>query len=75
MWKRVLEAIVLLYAESAGGARIMSFGVHPSITGAAHRIKYFDAMLAYLKTRNDVVFWTGDQIHEWYRGQHGRQAR
>ena len=35
--------------------------------GAAHRIKYFDAMLAYMKRHPGVVFWQGHQIHDWYR--------
>jgi peptidoglycan/xylan/chitin deacetylase (PgdA/CDA1 family) len=66
MFKRARDAFDQVYRESAKGARILSFGVHPYISGAAHRIKYFDAMLAYMKKHKDVVFWQGDQIHDWY---------
>jgi len=37
------------------------------VTGAAHRIRYFDAMLAYMRKKG-VLFWSGEQIHDWYRG-------
>ena len=66
MFKRVRDAFDQMYAESAKGARVLAFGVHPYISGAAHRIRYFDAMLAYMKKRKDVVFWQGEEIYEWY---------
>lgn len=66
MFKRVRDAFDQQYRESAKGARILAFGVHPYISGAAHRIKYFDQMLAYMKKHKDVVFWQGDQIYDWY---------
>ena len=67
MYKRVCDAFDRLYLESARGARVMAFGVHPYISGAAHRIQYFEAMLAYMKNHPGVVFWQGQQIHDWYR--------
>lgn len=67
MLKRVRDAFNLLYRESAKGARILSFGVHPYISGAAHRFMYFDAMLAYMKKQKGVVFWQGEEILDWYR--------
>jgi hypothetical protein len=66
MWKRVRDAFDWLYRESAKSARVLAFGAHPYISGAAHRIKYFDAMLAYMKKHKDVVFWQGEQIYDWY---------
>lgn len=69
MFKRVRDAFDQVYSESAHGVRILSFGVHPYITGAAHRIKYFDSMLSYIKRHEGVVFWTADQVHDWYRDE------
>jgi len=69
MLKRVKDAFDALYKESAKGPRILAFGVHPYITGAAHRIKYFDAMLSYLRKRKDVLFWNGQQIYYWFSSQ------
>jgi peptidoglycan/xylan/chitin deacetylase (PgdA/CDA1 family) len=69
MLKRVKDAFDALYKESAKGARILAFGVHPYVSGAAHRIKYFDAMLAYLRKHKDVLVWNGGQIRDWYAQQ------
>lgn len=68
LFKRARDAFDQLYREAARGARVLAFGVHPYISGAAHRIRYFDAMLAYFKKKG-VLFWTGEQICDWYRAQ------
>lgn len=67
MLRRVRDAFDQMYEEAAAGARILSFGIHPYITGAAHRIRYFNEMLDYLTGRDGVLFWTGSQIYDWYR--------
>src|SRR4029453_3907812 len=56
-----------LYAEGAKSARVMAIAVHPYISGVPHRIKYFEKTLAYLKKQRGVLFWTGEQILDWYR--------
>ncbi len=43
------------------------------MTGAAHRIKYFEELYAYIN-RHDVVHWTGQRIHDWYAAQVPRPA-
>jgi allantoinase len=63
--KRTIDAFDRLYAESADSARVMAIGVHPYVTGAAHRIKYFEQLYDYIN-RHDVVHWTGQQIYDWY---------
>jgi len=55
-----------LYAESKSRAKIMSIAVHPYISGTPYRIKYFEQVLAGLKKKPGVVFWTGEQIMDWY---------
>lgn len=67
MLKRARDAFDQIYRESRTGARVMAFGVHPYISGAAHRIRYFDEMLRYFKKHKGVVFWTGEKINAWYR--------
>ena len=71
--RRIKDAFERLYAESKTSARIMAIGVHPYVTGAAHRIKYFEETLAYLKKQKGVVFWTGEQILDWYKGEMKKQ--
>jgi hypothetical protein len=40
--------------------------VHPYISGVPHRIKYFERVFQALKKQDGVVFWTGEQILDWY---------
>ena len=46
----------------------MAIAVHPFITGAAHRIKYFNKVFDYLKEQKGVIFMTGSEILDWYKG-------
>ena len=52
----------------------MAFGVHPYVSGAAHRIRYFDQMLDYFASHDGVAFWNGDQICDWFTAQRPRSA-
>jgi peptidoglycan/xylan/chitin deacetylase (PgdA/CDA1 family) len=70
---RTRDAFDRLYAESAESTRILAIGVHPYVTGAAHRIKYFEELYAYMN-RHDIVHWTGQQIYDWYVAQVPRPA-
>ena len=46
----------------------MAIAVHPYITGVPHRIGYFETILERLSARQGVLFWTGEQILDWYKG-------
>jgi allantoinase len=63
---RTIDAFDRLYAESAESARVFAIGVHPYVTGAAHRIKYFEQLYDYI-AKHDVVHWTGERILDWYK--------
>jgi len=56
-----------LYAESLSRAKILSFAIHPYITGVPHRIGQLEAFLSYASRHSGVAFWTGEQILQWYR--------
>ena len=67
LYSRTHDAFDRLYEEgSVGSARVLALAVHPYISGVAHRIKYFEAILEYMKSREAVLFWTGEQILDWY---------
>ncbi len=72
---RCMDYFERLYAESASRAKIMSIAVHPYICGTPFRIKYFEQVLAALKKKPGVVFWTGEEIMHWYRSARGKRGR
>ena len=66
---RALDQFEQLYADSKDSARVMALVVHPYIMGAPHRLKYFRMALEHIQPHKDVLFWTGEQILDWYLGQ------
>jgi len=34
--------------------------------GAPHRLRHFREALEHLRSRPGVIFWTGEQILDWY---------
>jgi len=47
----------------------MPLVVHPHIMGAPHRLNYVRNALAHIAGHQDVLFWTGEQILDWYLAQ------
>ncbi|MFQ6028706.1 MAG: polysaccharide deacetylase family protein [Dehalococcoidia bacterium] len=67
IFERSKEAFDTLYQEGAESARVMCVSTHPYITGASHRIKYYDMIWDYIRQFEGVVFWTGSEILDWYK--------
>jgi hypothetical protein len=44
----------------------MAISVHPYIMGVPHRVKYFRKIFEKIRKKKDVLFWTGEQILDWY---------
>jgi peptidoglycan/xylan/chitin deacetylase (PgdA/CDA1 family) len=63
-----------LYAEGATNARVMPIALHPYLIGVPHRIGLLRQVLAYIRGHADVLFWTGEQILEWYLQQERRST-
>jgi len=63
---RAIEQFDQLHADARDSARVMALVGHPYLMGVPHRIRYFREALAHMKSRSDVVFWTGEQILNWY---------
>jgi peptidoglycan/xylan/chitin deacetylase (PgdA/CDA1 family) len=68
-YDRAIDQFAQLYRDAHDSARVMALVVHPYIMGAPHRLKYFRTALAHIRGHRDVVFWTGEQILDWYLGQ------
>lgn len=63
---RAIDQFEQLYADARQSARVMALVVHPYIMGAPHRLRYFREALEHIQSRSDVLFWTGEQILDWY---------
>jgi len=50
----------------------MAIVIHPYIMGVPHRLKWFRKIFERLSARKDIVFWTGEQIHDWYKSEETR---
>jgi allantoinase len=66
IYERGCVAFDTLYAEGAESSRIMGISMHPYVSGAAHRTKYVDMLLEYIKRHEGVLFMTGEEILDWY---------
>jgi peptidoglycan/xylan/chitin deacetylase (PgdA/CDA1 family) len=66
-YERSMDQFERLYAEGEHSARIMAIAVHPYISGVPYRIKYFERVFEELSAKPGVLFWTGDQILDWYK--------
>ena len=71
--ERALAQCDRLAREAVGdgplsGAKIMSFAIHPYITGVPHRIGLLERLLDALLARPDVVFLQGGELLDWYLG-------
>jgi allantoinase len=67
--RRCKDQFDRLYAEGATNPRVMAIACHPYISGVPHRIKYFEAVYDYMRSRKAVWFTTGEEIYEWYVAQ------
>jgi allantoinase len=72
---RCMDQFERLYEEGKERAKIMAIAVHPYISGVPHRIRYFEKVFEQLKKKKGVVFWTGDQILDWYLKSGRKPAR
>jgi peptidoglycan/xylan/chitin deacetylase (PgdA/CDA1 family) len=65
---RAIDQFEQLYADAQSATRIMSIALHPYIMGAPHRARYLREIYEHVCRQKDVLFWTGEQILEWYKG-------
>jgi hypothetical protein len=64
--ERAVDQFDQIYADSERSARVMALVVHPYIMGAPHRLKHFARIFDHIRKHDDVVFWTGEKILDWY---------
>ena len=69
MYKRTVDQFEQLYTESEVITRVMAISVHPYLSGVPHRIGYLEKIYEHIKSKPDVLMWTGEEIYNWYQEQ------
>ena len=64
---RCLDQFAQLHKESNNNVRVMAIALHPYLTGAPHRFRYFEETLDRIFGQDGVVAMTGSEIAQWYR--------
>jgi allantoinase len=71
-YRRGIDQFEQIYDDSKDSARVMALVVHPYIMGAPHRLKYYKQVLAEIRNKHDVLFWTGEQIMDWFAKENAK---
>lgn len=66
----LIEELDVLYAEGATTGRIMNVGIHPHVSGRAHRIRALREFIAHAKSLPGVWWATREEIADWYLANH-----
>jgi peptidoglycan/xylan/chitin deacetylase (PgdA/CDA1 family) len=68
--KKCCDQFDRLWQEGSELPRIMALAIHPYISGQPHRIKYLEEVYTHINSHEGVLHWNGEQIYDWYNGQH-----
>ncbi len=66
----LIEELDVLYEEGAKTARIMNVGLHPHVSGRAHRIRALREFIAHAQSLPGVWWATREEIADWYLQNH-----
>jgi peptidoglycan/xylan/chitin deacetylase (PgdA/CDA1 family) len=72
---RAIDQFEQLYVDAKDSARVMALVFHPYLMGVPHRFRYFREAMEHIHERRDVLFWTGEEILDWYISQSAESAR
>ncbi len=67
LFERTMAQFERLYREGEESARVLALCVHPYVSGVPHRIAQFERIFEELTSRPGVLFWTNEQILDWYK--------
>jgi peptidoglycan/xylan/chitin deacetylase (PgdA/CDA1 family) len=66
----LIEELDVLYEEGAVTGRMMNVGLHPHVSGRAHRIRALREFIEHAKSLPGVWWATREEIAEWYIQNH-----
>lgn len=67
--RRCIDHFDRLYDESRKITRVMGISMHTYISGVPHRMKYVEKVFQHIRSKSDILVWTGEQILDWYKQQ------
>ncbi|AMO72552.1 polysaccharide deacetylase [Sphingorhabdus sp. M41] len=66
----LIEELDVLYDEGATTGRIMNVGLHPHVSGRAHRVRALREFIEHAKSLPGVWWATREEIADWYLENH-----
>lgn len=66
----LIEELDVLYEEGETSARIMNVGLHPHVSGRAHRIRALREFIQHAQSLPGVWWATREEIADWYLENH-----
>ena len=66
----LIEELDVLYAEGASSGRIMNVGLHPHVSGRAHRVRAIREFIEHAKSLPGVWWATREEIARFYLANH-----
>lgn len=66
----LIEEFDVLYKEGAKTGRLMNVGLHPHVSGRAHRVRALREFIAHVKSFDDVWWPTREEMAVWYLDNH-----
>jgi peptidoglycan/xylan/chitin deacetylase (PgdA/CDA1 family) len=66
----LIEELDVLYEEGATTGRIMNLGLHPHVSGRAHRVRAIREFIAHAQSLPGVWWATREEIARWYLANH-----
>jgi peptidoglycan/xylan/chitin deacetylase (PgdA/CDA1 family) len=67
----LIEEFDVLYEEGGKTGRIMNVGLHPHVSGRAHRVRALREFIRHAQSKSGVWWATREEIAEWYMLNHG----
>ncbi len=66
----LIEEFDVLYDEGATAGRLMNVGLHPHVSGRAHRVRALRQFIEHVQSKPDVWLPTREEIATWYMQNH-----
>jgi allantoinase len=66
----LIEELDVLHAEGAASGRMMNVGLHPHVSGRAHRIRALREFIEHAQSLHGVWWATREEVAAWYLDHH-----